>query len=171
MKALTARQRRFVSEYLVDNNATKAAIRAGYAPIAARITASRLLDKPHVVAALNQRTAALLQKVELEAADLLRANAEIVQFDPAELLDDAGNYKPLRDVPAAVRRCIRRIRVHKVNLTTGDGKVDTVVDYEVFDKHPALDRDYKRIGLLRDRIDVRVSLESLVVASNKLLDS
>lgn len=43
--ALTARQARFVSEYLVDLNATQAAIRAGYSPAGARAHACRLLMK------------------------------------------------------------------------------------------------------------------------------
>lgn len=40
---LTARQRRFVEEYGVDRNATAAALRAGFAPASARVTACRLL--------------------------------------------------------------------------------------------------------------------------------
>ena len=37
--ALTARQRRFVDEYLVDVNATQAAIRAGYSARTAKVSA------------------------------------------------------------------------------------------------------------------------------------
>jgi hypothetical protein len=67
------------------------------------------------------------------------------------------------------RRCIRRIRVHKMNLTTGDGKTDRVVEYEFYDKHPALDRDYKRNGLLKERVDVthRQTLEEFVTGANR----
>ena len=43
---LTAKQARFVEEYLVDLNGTQAAIRAGYSPKTAAATASRLLRKP-----------------------------------------------------------------------------------------------------------------------------
>jgi hypothetical protein len=42
-----------------------------------------------------------------------------------------------------------------------------VVEYEFYDKHPALDRDYKRNGLLRERVDVthRTTLEDLVAGA------
>jgi phage terminase small subunit len=40
---LTARQERFVDEYLVDLNAKQAAIRAGYSPKSAHVEGSRLL--------------------------------------------------------------------------------------------------------------------------------
>jgi hypothetical protein len=44
-----------------------------------------------------------------------------------------------------------------------------VVEYEFYDKHPALDRDYKRNGLLRERVDVthRQTLEELVTGANR----
>ena len=42
---LNDRQRLFVAEYLVDRNATRAYIRAGYSPDGARQSASRLHDK------------------------------------------------------------------------------------------------------------------------------
>lgn len=41
--ALTDKQKRFCEEYLIDLNATQAAIRAGYSPKTAEQTASRLL--------------------------------------------------------------------------------------------------------------------------------
>jgi phage terminase small subunit len=45
MKTLTPKQRRFVDEYLVDLNATRAAIRAGYSPRSANEQASMNLAK------------------------------------------------------------------------------------------------------------------------------
>ena len=45
---LNDRQHGFVREYLVDGNATKAAIRAGYAPRSAQMQSSKLLSKPMV---------------------------------------------------------------------------------------------------------------------------
>lgn len=51
---LTARQERFVSEYLLDLNATQAAIRAGYSPASARQHACRLLMKEDVKNAVSK---------------------------------------------------------------------------------------------------------------------
>ena len=52
---LTVRQARFIEEYLVDANATQAAIRAGSAPAGAHVWASRTLRIPKVSAALKKR--------------------------------------------------------------------------------------------------------------------
>jgi phage terminase small subunit len=50
---LTAKQARFVEEYLCDLNATQAAIRAGYSPKTATVQGSRLLTNAKVAAAIH----------------------------------------------------------------------------------------------------------------------
>lgn len=52
---MTPRQRRFVEEYLVDLNAHQAALRAGFAPRSARQTVTKLLRRPDVAAAIQER--------------------------------------------------------------------------------------------------------------------
>ena len=55
---MTPRQERFVHEYLIDLNATKAAIRAGYSKHSASTSAWRLLTKSQVKAAVAEGMAA-----------------------------------------------------------------------------------------------------------------
>jgi hypothetical protein len=55
----TVKQQRFDSEFLVDGNATQAAVRAGYSPRTARQQASENLSKPDICAAVVSRLAAL----------------------------------------------------------------------------------------------------------------
>ncbi|MBI1405992.1 MAG: hypothetical protein GC145_07695 [Caulobacter sp.] len=57
-KRLTARQQRFVDLMLMSDNAAEAARRAGYRPVAAKHTASRLLARPDIQAALAAGRAA-----------------------------------------------------------------------------------------------------------------
>jgi phage terminase small subunit len=52
-RPLSARERRFVGEYLVDLKAEQAAIRAGYSSKTARVQASQVLTRPNVQAALE----------------------------------------------------------------------------------------------------------------------
>ena len=54
MSKLTLRQQRFVEEYLVDLNATQAAIRAGYSPKTARQQGHENLTKPYIEAAIQR---------------------------------------------------------------------------------------------------------------------
>ncbi|WP_054534010.1 terminase small subunit [Herpetosiphon geysericola] len=64
-KPLTAKQRRFVDEYLVDFNATQAAIRAGYAAKSAYSTGSENLRKPEIQAEINRRLDSIMPKAEI----------------------------------------------------------------------------------------------------------
>src|SRR5690348_12161649 len=65
--ALSPRQRRFVEEYLVDLNATKAAIRAGYSERTARQMAAENLSKPDIQAAIAEAQDARAQRVQISA--------------------------------------------------------------------------------------------------------
>lgn len=66
-RPLNAKQQRFVQEYLVDLNATQAAIRAGYSEKTANEQGSRLLANVSVAAAVHGAMAALAEKIELTA--------------------------------------------------------------------------------------------------------
>ena len=62
MNGLTPKQQRFVEEYLVDLNATQAAIRAGYSKKTAEFQASRLLRNVKVQKAISKAREALSKK-------------------------------------------------------------------------------------------------------------
>lgn len=55
--ALTEKQKRFCDEYLIDLNATQAAIRAGYSEKTARQTATENLSKPYIREYIDKRLA------------------------------------------------------------------------------------------------------------------
>ena len=71
MPRLTDKQARFVAEYLVDSNATQAAIRAGYSEKTAHSQGPRLLDNVEVKAALAAKQNRVLEKLELTAEKVL----------------------------------------------------------------------------------------------------
>lgn len=54
---LTDKQRKFCDEYLIDLNATQAAIRAGYSPKTARMIANENLTKPYIKEYIEKRMA------------------------------------------------------------------------------------------------------------------
>jgi phage terminase small subunit len=75
--ALTAKQQRFVDEYLIDLNATQAAIRAGYSKKTANEQGSRLLANVSVSAAIHQRMNERSGRVEITQDMVLRELAKI----------------------------------------------------------------------------------------------
>lgn len=62
---LTPKQQKFVDEYLIDLNATQAAMRAGYSPHTATEQASRLLTNVKVQEAVEQGKKRLADKVQI----------------------------------------------------------------------------------------------------------
>lgn len=73
MAKMTAKQRRFCDEYLIDLNATQAAIRAGYSKKNANNIASENLAKPNIKDYINKRMS------EKEAA-LIASQNEVLKY-------------------------------------------------------------------------------------------
>jgi phage terminase small subunit len=76
---LNAKQAAFVREYLVDLNATQAAIRAGYSARTAKVQGSRLLTNADVEAAIAAGTQRKAERAELSAAYVLTNLQEVVE--------------------------------------------------------------------------------------------
>lgn len=72
MLPMTAKQHRFVAEYLVDGNGTAAAVRAGYGRAGARVAAHRALRNDNVAAEIGARQAADVARLGLAREDVLR---------------------------------------------------------------------------------------------------
>ena len=79
-KELTDRQSMFVNEYALDNNATQAAIRAGYSKATAAAQASRLLTNANVAETIAAAQAKQAERAEIDTAWVI-----------ARLVDEAQN--------------------------------------------------------------------------------
>lgn len=84
--ALTGRQQVFVREYLMDLNATQAAIRAGYSERTAEQQGSRLLKNVEVAAAITAAQAERAERTEIAADQVLRRWWALANADPNELM-------------------------------------------------------------------------------------
>lgn len=83
---MTPKQQRFVEEYLVDLNATQAAIRAGYSKKTANEQAARLLANVSVQAAVAAARASLSERTEITQSMVLTRWWQIATADPNELI-------------------------------------------------------------------------------------
>tara|TARA_Y100001951_G_scaffold104212_1_gene115169 strand:+ start:3269 stop:3685 length:417 start_codon:yes stop_codon:yes gene_type:complete len=68
--SLTVKQEAFAREYVIDGNATQAAIRAGYSPKTAHSSGPRLLENVEVRALIERTRAACAERVELTVASV-----------------------------------------------------------------------------------------------------
>lgn len=90
------KQLRFCEEYIIDHNATQAAIRAGYSPKSARTQASELLTKPNI----QEKIQELAEKVSTEniatAEEVLLHFTKVMRgelFDQVVKRDEDGNLQ------------------------------------------------------------------------------
>lgn len=86
---LSSRREKFVNEYILDHNGSRAARSAGYAVSGARVTAHRLLTDANVKAAIALKKQELAQQYELDKSSVVRELLSAVEIARNKL--DAGN--------------------------------------------------------------------------------
>ncbi|HEY4372840.1 MAG TPA: terminase small subunit [Burkholderiales bacterium] len=102
-KRLTDRQERFVHEYLIDQNASAAAGRAGYSVKTKGTHAAQMMK----ISAIRQRIAVglgdLFARIDLNALEVLRRQVQQAYLDPAKLFDARQRAIPLLELDADTR--------------------------------------------------------------------
>jgi phage terminase small subunit len=165
--SLTPKQRRFVAEYLVDLNATRAAIRAGYSAKTAPPAGSRLLTNVKVAAAIAEGQAKQLEQADLHAVEVKKAVRVQVVRDIRRLFDDKGSMRPIHTLSAEDAAMIAGFEVVIKNAAGGDGHTDTVLKIRLTDQAKFVELAMKHLGLLKERVEVegKMTLEQLIVGS------
>lgn len=163
---LTNKQRAFINEYLLDFNATQAAIRAGYAPDYAGTNADKLLKNTKIRTEIQEK----LEEMQLSTDEGLKILSEFVHSDigdfvvPVEdgkaieldLLDADGNKKSLK--------LIKKIRTKKKVRYDKDGNVEEeyYTDFELEDRQSALDKILRVQGAYKES-------EKIIETEDKLI--
>lgn len=145
---MTPKQQAFVEHYLVDKNATQAAIRAGYSLKTAASIGEENLKKPEIRAAIDAGLNDLAARVGVSAEMVLRERKRIAFFDPRQILDSEGNPKPLQELHADTAAAIAGLEV--VQMTGGEatpGVISYVKKYKLAAKDTSLAALEKYLGL------------------------
>jgi phage terminase small subunit len=151
--SLTPQQERFVAEYLIDLNATQAAIRAGYSAKTAQQQGARLLLNVVIGQAVAAGKAKQLETAGLSAARVLEELRRLAFSDVRHLFDATGNLLPLSDLTPEQSSAIASIEVIIKNAKAGDGVTDTIHKLRVWDKTRALEMLSKHFGLLTEKVE------------------
>jgi phage terminase small subunit len=93
---LNAKQERFCCEYVIDCNATQAAIRAGYSRRTASSIGEELLRKPEVSAKISELKAGINEKLALDADFVLSKLIAIAGFSINKIADFDGQISPIQ---------------------------------------------------------------------------
>jgi phage terminase small subunit len=154
---LTAKQRRFVAEYLLDLNATQAAKRAGYSNRTANEQGARLLANVSVQAAVHQGLAKINSGLEVSTK---RVTTELACIGFANMLDyvtvdDAGDMRPsFRGLTRDQAAAIQEVTVEEYRDGRGvDAKRVRRTRIKLADKKGALELLARRLSMFRDDAD------------------
>lgn len=163
--ALTAKQQRFVEEYLVDLNATAAAERAGYSAKSANKIAGELLGKTGVQAAITAGLKEKRKRSRLTADRVLREVANLAYSDIGDIFDFSGDELRMRvprDIPAHARRCIKSVKVKRHREGRGeDAREVEVIEFQLWDKSSALEKLAQHLNLYAEKPSLELFLASL----------
>jgi phage terminase small subunit len=124
---LTAQQEKFCHEYLIDRNATQAAIRAGYSIKTAQEQSSQLLSKLMIKGRVNQLISAELGSIDATAARIKKELTNLAFVNIADAYDQNGALKSFEDMPIELQRAI--LAVESEELFDGQGKNREQIGY------------------------------------------
>jgi len=159
--SLNTKQRKFVREYLLDLNATQAAIRSGYSRKTAGEIGHRLLKKVEVKKAILKGMDKKAIQYDISEERILKELAIVAYSDLKHHLDidlDTGaiRAKGFEDMPGETSRALKAIKEDRVIKEDADGHKVTVFDkvrFELHDKLRALELLGKHIGMFIDKDD------------------
>jgi len=157
---MEAKQKRFVEEYLIDLNATQAAIRAGYSKKTAKEQGCQLLTKLNIQQAIQKAMERRSKRTEITQDRILKELAMIAFSDIKNYLDIEENTgviiaKSFKDMPEGESRVIKAIKENRAIKENADGTKITVYDkvtFELHDKMKALELLGKHLGMFVEEV-------------------
>lgn len=144
---MTDKQKRFCDEYLVDCNATQAAIRAGYSPKNAKVTAAKILTNANLKTYIDEQ----LEQIH------------------------NGNIADTKEVLEYLTSVLRG--ESKSSVVVVEGKGDGWSEAKAMEKTPdekerlkAAELIGKRYGLFKEGVDLVGAVPVVISGGNKLED-
>lgn len=148
---MTKKQKRFVEEYLIDLNATQAAIRAGYSPDTAGSIGAENLKKPEIKSRIDKEMAERSRRTGINQDRVLQELARIGFAKITDVVDpDTAKIKP--DASDDDLACIQSIKI-KPN------EFGTEREVKLYDKKSALVDLGKHLGLFKDKLELNGDMD------------
>ena len=150
---MTKKQKRFIDEYLIDLNATQAAIRSGYSPDTAKSIGSENLTKPDIQARIAKAMAERSRRTGVNADRVVMELAKIAFVNASDVIDaDTATLKP--DAAPEDMAAIQSVKVK----TFGEDGLEREI--KMADKLKALELLGKHLGMFKDKVELSGSLET-----------
>lgn len=156
---MTELQERFVLEYLIDLNATAAAIRAGYDPVTASRLAPKMV-KPSTLTgmAIARAKAAREVRVGLSADRVLEVLGKIVNGDRRSVFREDGTLKAPHEFDSDDQALIEGVKTRRIVELDENGKMRQaeVQEVRLASLTPAITLAMRHLGLLNDKLELAV---------------
>lgn len=164
--ALSGKRKVFVDEYLIDLNATQAAIRAGYSPRTANEQAARLLANVSIKKAIDTAIAERSRRTGINQDRIVRELAKIGLVNPTDVINiDEATLRD--DVCTDDTAAIASVRVKRI--PTADGEI-IEREIKVADKLKALELLGKHLGMFKENINLTGDMGVKIVDNIKADD-
>jgi len=146
---LTAKQEKFCNEYLINLNATQAAIRAGYSEKTAAVIGAENLIKPNIANFIQERQKELQEETGITQKRVLEEYAKIAFSDIRQMFDGNNMLLSLKDVPDDIAACLSSVEVDQLWGASMDSKVQIgeTKKVKVWNKINALDSLARHFGM------------------------
>lgn len=146
---MTPKQAAFVQQYLVDKNATQAAIRAGYSAKTASAIGEENLRKPEIRAAIDSAMSDIAVELGITAKRVLQERSRLAFFDVRKLFRDNGSPIPVNELDADTAAAIAGLEVAEIWEGSGEDRqfVGYLKKYKLASKDPSLTSLEKYFGL------------------------
>jgi len=142
---LSDKQAKFVEEYLVDLNATQAAIRAGYSAKNANKIGPENLVKLGIQEAISKYREHIAKESDVTPEKIISEYAKIAFLDPRRFYDDDGHLIPVQNLPAEVAATLTGL---EINVLGNDEHLKKI---KWSDKKSALDSLARTFGMFVDK--------------------
>lgn len=166
MAKLTEKQQRFIDEYLIDLNATQAAIRAGYSVKTAKDIGCQNLAKLNIQQAISEKMAERSKRTGVNQDRIVLELAKIAFVNAADVIDsDDATIKA--GATADDTAAIQSVKVKVIPTKEGEG-----VEREIRlnDKLKALELLGKHLGMWNDKLDVNLNIPVVISGEDNLED-
>lgn len=150
--SLNDKQRRFVSEYLIDLNATQAAIRAGYSSKTANEQGARLLAKVSIQKMIEERMSDREQRTEITQDRVLRELAKLAFLDIRKAFDSDGVLKSVHELDDDTAAAVAGLDV--IEMSSEDDKTCRLKKIKLSDKRAALELIGRHLGMFNDKLNL-----------------
>lgn len=144
MSKLKGKQLAFVNEYMVDRNATQAAIRAGYSEKTAHSIGHENLRKPEIAEEIKRREQELAEANKITLDEVVRLAANVARFDVRKLVGPDGMPKPITELDDETALAIQGVEI--ATMGNADAGLGEVTKYKVADRNQAIDKLMKHLG-------------------------